>query len=312
MSAHSDGNSLSMISAPGGCAAARPRLRAPPCPSGSASSQCGVRHSARRGGRSGMRGGSYGIAISAARNSAMSSTERAIVPTVSRLSVFDVHAGRREQAEARLEPDDAAIGRRADHRAAGLRADRQRHHEVGDRRRRAARRAARACASGCAGCEVGPGWRLANSVVTVLPSRIAAGRARQRRRAGIEARPAAGIDRRAVAGRHVGGVEDVLDAERHAPEHAAPAAAVGLPAPRRAPAPGRDGPRPAPPGRARGCGRGSSGRRPRRSARRPRSAGRVPPPRGDAVRLRHGNAPFASADQNGDTSRHRDNRFIRA
>ena len=57
-------------------------------PSGSARSQCIVRHSARRGGRSGIRGASYGIAISAARNSAVSSTERAIVPTVSRLSVF--------------------------------------------------------------------------------------------------------------------------------------------------------------------------------------------------------------------------------
>ena len=66
------------------------------------------------------------------------------------------------------------------------------------------------------GCEVGPGWRLANSVVTVLPSRMRAGGARQRYRAGIEARPATGIDRRAVAGRHLRRIEDVLDAERHA------------------------------------------------------------------------------------------------
>ena len=215
----------------------------------------------------------------------MSSTERAIVPTVSRLSVFDVHAGRRKQAVARLEPDDAAIGGRPDHRAAGLRADRQRHHEIGDRRRRAARRAARRVQPGCAGCEVGPGCRLANSVVTVLPSRIAAGGRGRRRGAGVEARPAAGIDRRAVAGRHVGGVENVLDAERHAlcstPRRAAP---CRRPAPRRAPAPDRDGPRRAPPARARGCGRGSCGRRPRRSARRPRSGGRAQSPTGDAVR----------------------------
>jgi hypothetical protein len=47
----------------------------------------------------------------------------------------DPHAGRRKQPEARLEPDDAAIGGRPDHRATGLRADGERHHEVGHRRR---------------------------------------------------------------------------------------------------------------------------------------------------------------------------------
>ena len=95
----------------------------------------------------------------------MSPTERAMMPTVSRALGVDPHAGRRKQPKARLEPDDAAIGRRPDHRAAGLRADRQRHHEIGDRRRRAARRAARREARGCAGSTSGRdgGWRTRSS-----------------------------------------------------------------------------------------------------------------------------------------------------
>ena len=71
---------------------------------------------------------------------------------------------------------------------------------------------------------------------------------------------AAGENRRAVLGRQVGGVEDVLDADRHAMQR--------RPAPRRrgrrrrlhAPAPARgrhrDAPRPAPRPRARRCDRG--------------------------------------------------------
>ena len=47
-----------------------------------------------------------------------------------------------ELAKARLVADDAAECRRADHRAAGLGAERQRHLEIGDSRGRAARRAA--------------------------------------------------------------------------------------------------------------------------------------------------------------------------
>ena len=117
---------------------------------------------------------------------------------------------------ARLEPDDAAIGRRADHRAAGLRADRQRHHEIGDRRGRAARRAAGRVQPDYAGCEVGAGMAVGELGGDRLAQQDRAGGARQAHGAGVETRPAAGIDRRAVAGRHVGGIEDVLDAERHA------------------------------------------------------------------------------------------------
>ena len=54
-----------------------------------------------------------------------------------------LHAGFVERVVGRLEAEDAAIGARAQHRAAGLGAERRRHHVVGDRRRRAARRAAR-------------------------------------------------------------------------------------------------------------------------------------------------------------------------
>ena len=111
---------------------------------------------------------------------------------------------------------------------------------------------------------------------------------RQRRGACLETRPAPGIDRRAVAGRHVGGIENVLDAERHAPQHGRARRPCRMPAPRRAPAPDRARPRRARPGRARGCGRGSSGRRSPRSARRPRSAARAR--RREAMRFgfRHG------------------------
>ncbi len=133
---------------------------------------------------------------------------------VERLGI-GVHARRREHIEARLEADDAAIGRGTDHRAAGLRADRQRHHEIGDRRGRAARRSAGreteiVRVAGRAGMAVGEfgGDGLAEQ--------HAARSARQGGGTGGEAGPAAGIDRRAVAGRHVGGIEDVLDPERYA------------------------------------------------------------------------------------------------
>ncbi len=70
------------------------------------------------------------------------------------------------------------------------------------------------------GLRVGPGCRLANSVVTVLPSSSAAGLARQRDAGGVALRLPAFVDRRAPFGRHVLRVDDVLDAERHAGERA--------------------------------------------------------------------------------------------
>ena len=50
-----------------------------------------------------------------------------------------LHPDRRQHAIGRLVAGDAAIGRRPDHRAAGLAADGDRHHAGGDRRRRAGR-----------------------------------------------------------------------------------------------------------------------------------------------------------------------------
>ena len=54
----------------------------------------------------------------------------------------ELDAGAVDQVERRLVADHAAIGRRAQHRAAGLGAERRRHHVVGDRGGRAGRRAA--------------------------------------------------------------------------------------------------------------------------------------------------------------------------
>ena len=51
-------------------------------------------------------------------------------------------------------------------------------------------------------------------------------RTRQRNRACVKRRATASINRRPVAARHVGRVEDVLDAERHAFEQAALAIAI--------------------------------------------------------------------------------------
>ena len=145
-------------------------------------------------------------------------------------------AAARDQAVRRLEADDAAEGGRADHRAVGLRADGARHHERRHRRRRAARRAARRAlgvvrVAGLAGMEVGVlgGDGLAHD--------HGAGGAQPGHRRGIAARRAAGPQGRAELGRHVAGVEDVLDADRHAVQRArSPCRAGGA---RRRPRPAR-------------------------------------------------------------------------
>ncbi len=139
----------------------------------------------------------------------------------------DPHAGRRKQPKARLEPDNAAIGRRPDHRAAGLRADRERHHEVGDRRRRAAGRPARRKA-GVVRVRRRAGMSIGELGRHRLAEQDAAGRARQRSGAGVVSRPAADIDRRAIGRRHVGAVEDVLEAERHPVQQSLFARSVAL------------------------------------------------------------------------------------
>ena len=71
------------------------------------------------------------------------------------------------------------------------------------------------CARLC-GLRVLPGSRWANSVVTVLPISDAAVAADQRHQRGIGLRAVAEIDRRAVFGRHVGGVENILQPDRQA------------------------------------------------------------------------------------------------
>ena len=54
-----------------------------------------------------------------------------------------------------------------------------------------------------------------------LAEHDAAGAAHQHHHRGVGLRPVAGIDRRAVGGRQVGGVEDVLDADRQSGERQA-------------------------------------------------------------------------------------------
>ena len=66
------------------------------------------------------------------------------------------------------------------------------------------------------GLVVTPGVMPANSQVTVLPSITAPAARISATQAASVARPMAAIDRRAHLGRQVGGVDDVLDADRHA------------------------------------------------------------------------------------------------
>ena len=129
------------------------------------------------------------------------------------------HAVQAVLAPGRAIADHAAERGGPDGRAGGLRADRERHHEIGDRGGRAARRAARRArevvrVAGRAGMQVGEfgGDGLAEQQ--------AAGLAGQRHAGGVALRLPALVDRRAPFGRHVGGVDDVLDAERHAGERA--------------------------------------------------------------------------------------------
>ena len=110
-------------------------------------------------------------------------------------------AGARNKPMGRLEADHAAEGGRPDGRAVGLRADRARHHEGRDRRRRAARRAARRARlvvriAGLARMEVGVfgGDGLAHD--------HRAGGAQPRHGDRVAARRAARPERRAELGRH--------------------------------------------------------------------------------------------------------------
>ena len=80
-----------------------------------------------------------------------------------------------------------------------------------------------------------------------------AGGARRARRRRRRRRAVAAIDRRAHLGRQVDGVDDVLDADRHAVQRAARAGRGRARAPARAHGRDRSWPRPAPSARARRC-----------------------------------------------------------
>ncbi len=145
-----------------------------------------------------------------------------------RIEVVALHldADPAELAKARLVADDPAECGRADRRAAGLRAEPDRHLEIGDRRGRAARRAARRVR------RVVRVHRLARMTVGEFGRhRLAeddpARRTGQRHAGGVGKGPVAAVDRRAVLGRHVVGVDDVLDPDRNALEQARPPGAVG-------------------------------------------------------------------------------------
>ena len=125
------------------------------------------------------------------------------------------HADRRQQPVGRLDRGHAAERGRPDHRAAGLRSQRQRDHAGPHRRRRARRRSA---------------GRMAVIVRIERRRRIDGGERRGRGLADdgrarllqhhhdgrIAARPKAPVDRRAHLGREIRGIDDVLDADRNA------------------------------------------------------------------------------------------------
>ena len=116
--------------------------------------------------------------------------------------------------KARLEAENTAKRSRQDGGAAGLRADRHRNHVIGDSGGRAARRDTRAAAKIVRifdadrhrTCELGRG---------ALAEDDEAGAAQQSDDGRIGCRSISLIDRRAVGRRHIEGIENVLDADRH-------------------------------------------------------------------------------------------------
>ena len=135
--------------------------------------------------------------------------------------------------------------------------------------------------AGLRGLRVPAGCRVANSVVTVLPSTIPPARRDQRDHRRIRLRPVAGIDRRAVFGRQIGGVENVLDADRQ--PVAAAAVRARLSARRRAPRRGRV--------RRTRRSRLSCARSPRRRVRPRRAVTDCRPRSGAQARARRASAP---------------------
>ena len=137
--------------------AARPSPRMPRASAASALSQTGVRTKAKRGGiggssasvsrkcgaATGRVSASFGVVAGEHFEDQRGIGERARehADMVERLRQHQ-RAVARDRAVRRLDAIDAAKGRRPDHRAVGLRADGERHHAGGDRRRRAGGRAA--------------------------------------------------------------------------------------------------------------------------------------------------------------------------
>jgi hypothetical protein len=127
------------------------------------------------------------------------------------------HAAARDQAVGRLEGIDAAIGTRADGRAVGLAAKRERHH-AGRHRCRGAARGASGCVLGVVGVA-----RLARREVRAFRSHSLAEDHRTRgaqhlHHRCVVARRAPLVQRAAVLGRHIAGIDDVLQPDRYAVE----------------------------------------------------------------------------------------------
>ena len=117
----------------------------------------------------------------------------------------------RDQPVARLEPHDPAKGRRPNQRAIGLGADREWHHPIGHRRRRAARGPPGRAAGiqrvpGLARVEEGKlgGHGLTHDHRARFPQAADDGR--------VTRRLAPRIQPRTVLGRHRAGIDDVLQA----------------------------------------------------------------------------------------------------
>ena len=179
--------------------------------SSAATSRKGMR---ARGRESGSRS-SNPTSCSATR--ATSSTVRAKTPSVSSERREGQDAVARDEPVRRLEAVDAAEGRRPDHGAVGLAADRDRHHAGRHRGRRAA--------GGAAGRVRGvvrvP--RLARGVGRELRGHglahdHRARRAEHRHHGGVPGRRPPRVEHGPVLGRHVGGVDDVLHSDGHAVE----------------------------------------------------------------------------------------------
>ena len=128
-----------------------------------------------------------------------------------------LHAGQSVAPERGLETHDAAIGGRTGQRGRRLRSERQVDHAASDGRSRPARGSAGRAREimGIAGCTWAEEGKFGGDG---LADRHRASGFQQRHTCRIGERLVAGIDRRAVAGGCVGGVDDVLDAERQAGE----------------------------------------------------------------------------------------------